>query len=189
VHLVTPIKLNYEALCSCFAWLPANIVHKTFSGTMQYARMPYNTVLRHRYKAPHPALNHFRREEPIATDSIVFDTHAINGGETWAQLFVGTKSLLLDAYGMKTPANFPAPSWITSLSEVHQPSSSVIRAQVEISKCIQEILCTLFIGAWHQNFAERRYQDIKKMVNVVLDRSGAPAYLLVALPPVCLLCA
>jgi len=105
-HLVTPTKQDYEALCSRFAWFPAKIVWKTFGSTTQYAHMPYNMVLWHRYKAPHPALNHFRREEPVATDTIMSDTPAIGGGETWAQLFISTKSLLLDAYGMKTPANF-----------------------------------------------------------------------------------
>jgi len=130
-----PTKLDYEALCSQFAWLPANIVQKTFGSTTQYVHMPYNTVLQggpethlcsgtrscrilraaevhyqtppqHCYKAPHPALNHFCREELVATDMIVSDTPAIDGGKTWAQLFIGTKSLLSDAYGMKTPANF-----------------------------------------------------------------------------------
>jgi len=68
VHLVTPTKLDYyKALRSWFAWLPTDIVQKTFGSTTQYARMPYNTVLWHCYKAPHPALNHFRREEPVAT--------------------------------------------------------------------------------------------------------------------------
>jgi len=63
------------------------------------------------------------------------------------------------------------------------------RAQVEISKCVQEILRTLFIGAWqskaykqHQDFAECCYQDIKKMVNIVLDHSDAPAYCWLPLP-------
>jgi len=69
--------------------------------------MPYNMALRHRYKAPHPALNHFHREEPVATDTIVSDTPAIDGGKTWAQLLIGTKSLLSDAYGRdEDPANF-----------------------------------------------------------------------------------
>jgi len=104
--LVSPSKVDYEALRSRFAWLPADIIQKTFSSTTQYARMPYNTVLRHHYKVPQPALNHFRREEPVATDTIVSDTPAIDGGKTWAQLFVGTKSLLSGAYRMKTPANF-----------------------------------------------------------------------------------
>jgi len=105
-HLMMLTKLDYKALHSHFAWLSANIVWKTFGSTMQYARMPYNMVLWHRYKAPHPALNHFCREEPVATDTIVSNTPAIDGSKTWAQLFIGTKSLLSDAYGMKTPAKF-----------------------------------------------------------------------------------
>jgi len=78
-HLVTPTKLDYEALCSHFAWLPADIIWKTFRSMTQYVHMPSNMVLRHRYKASHPALNHFCREEPVATDTIVSDTPAING--------------------------------------------------------------------------------------------------------------
>jgi len=83
-HLVTPTKPDYEALCSRFAWLPADIVQKTFRSTTQYVHMPYNTVLQHCYKALHPALNHFCREELVATDMIVSDTPAVDGGETWA---------------------------------------------------------------------------------------------------------
>jgi len=86
---------------------------------MQYAHMPYNTVLRHHYKVPHPVLSHFRREEPVATDTIVSDTPAIDGGKTWAQLFVGIKSLLLDAYGMKTPTNFSS----TLMDNITQPGA------------------------------------------------------------------
>jgi len=106
VHFMTLSKLDYKALHSQFAFLPADIIQKTFRSTTQYAHMPYNTVLWHHHKAPHPALNHFRREEPVATDTIVSDTPTIDGGKTWAQLYVGTKSLLADDYGMKTPANF-----------------------------------------------------------------------------------
>jgi len=151
---------------------------------MQYEHMPYNTVLWHCYKAPHPALNHFRREEPVATDMIVSNTPAIDGGETWAQLFIGTKSLLLDAYAMKTPAHFSS-TLMDNITQQGAATKLIIsdRAQVEMSKRIKEILRTLFIGAWqseannqHQNFAKCCYQDIKKMVNVVLDCSGAPAY-------------
>jgi len=55
---VSPTKLDYEALRPRFAWLPADIIQKMFGGTMQFAHLPYNTVLCHCYKAPHPALNH-----------------------------------------------------------------------------------------------------------------------------------
>ena len=69
------------------------------------------------------------------------------------------------------------------------------RAQVEISKKVQDILRHLIIGNWqsepdkqHQNPAERHYQDVKKMSNHLLDWSGAPSSLwLLALMHVCLI--
>jgi len=84
---------------------------------------------------------------------------------------------------MKTPANFSS----TLMDNITQRGAHTKlisnRAQVKIRKLFQEILCTLFIGAWqsepykhHQNFVKRRYQDIKKMVNVVLDHTGTPVY-------------
>ena len=37
-----------------------------------------------------------------ATDTIHYDKSAIDGGSTYTQLFVGTKSLVSDIYSMKT---------------------------------------------------------------------------------------
>ena len=45
--------------------------------------------------------------EPVATDTIQLDTPAIDGGETYVQIFIGTCSLIMDVYGMKSPAQFP----------------------------------------------------------------------------------
>jgi len=106
--LVTPTAQDYAALCPCFAWLPADIIQWTFEVIIQYARMPYNTVLKWQYKSPNPALNVMRRNEPVTMDTIYSDTPAINGGETYAQIFVGTKTLLTDIYGMQSSANFPS---------------------------------------------------------------------------------
>jgi hypothetical protein len=69
--------------------------------------MPLNTVLRKCFKSPNPAVNVRRRDEPIATDTIQSDVPAIDGGEKYAQIFVGTKSLVTDVHGMKSPAQFP----------------------------------------------------------------------------------
>ena len=50
------------------------------------------------------------------------------------------------------------------------------RAQSEISTKVKDILRHLVIGDWqsephhqHQNIAEKRFQDIKKMTNRLLD--------------------
>ena len=57
-------------------------------------------------------------------------------------------------------------------------------AQVEISKKVQDIKRNLIIADWqsephqqHQNPAERRYQDVKRLTNTLLDRTGAPTSL------------
>jgi len=89
------------------------------------------------------------------------DTPAINGGKTYMQLFIGVKSLLTDAYGMKTPASFSS-TLMDNITQCGAPTKLISdRAQVEISHHVQEILHTLFIGAWqskphkqHQNFAK-----------------------------------
>ena len=186
--------MDYEAMRPRFAWLPRNIIRKTFDVTTQLARIPHNTVLKKRYKSPNPALNVLRRNEASATDTIKCDTPAIDGGETYAQIFVGTKSLITDVYGIKSPASFPG-VLTDHIIERGAPTKLVSdSARVEISKKVQEILRTYAIGSWqsepyhqHQNPAERRYQDVKRMCNTVLDRSGAPAHCwLLCLMYVCL---
>jgi hypothetical protein len=48
---------DYDALRPRFAWLPTDIIKKTFEVTTQYARMPLNTVLCKCFKSPNPAVN------------------------------------------------------------------------------------------------------------------------------------
>ena len=48
------------------------------------------------------ALNAKRRDEPVATDTVFSDTPAIDGGQSCAQIYVGTETLVTDVYGMKT---------------------------------------------------------------------------------------
>jgi hypothetical protein len=57
------------------------------------------------------------------------------------------------------------------------------RAQLEISNCVKEILRALIIDDWqsephhlHQNFAERRYDTVKTRVNIIMNRTGCPAF-------------
>ena len=75
-------------------WLPTNVIKKTFNMMTQYAQMPFSSILKKCFKSPNPALNVMHCNEPIATDTIQLDTPAINGGEMYAQIFVGTKTLL-----------------------------------------------------------------------------------------------
>ena len=54
-------------------------------------------------------------------------------------------------------------------------------AQVEISNQVKEILCAYYIDDWqsephyqHQNFAEHRIQQLKTLVNTIMDHASAP---------------
>jgi transposase InsO family protein len=139
---------DYDALRPRFAWLPTNIIKKTFDITTQYARMPLNTILRKRFKSPNHAVNVCRRDEPMATDTIQSDVPAIDGGEKYAQIFVGTKSLVTDVHGMKSPAQFPGiltDEIITCSAPTKLISDS---ARVETSKEVRGILRTYGISSW-----------------------------------------
>jgi hypothetical protein len=95
---------DYDALHPRFAWLPTDIIKKTFEVTTQYTRMPLNNVLRKCFKSPNSVVKVRRRDELVATDTIQSDVPAIDGGEKYAQIFVGTKSLVTDVHDMKSPA-------------------------------------------------------------------------------------
>jgi hypothetical protein len=166
-----------------FGWMNTKTIKKTFEQTTQYARMPHGTILKKHYKSPFPALNVQRRDEPVATDTVFSDTPAIDGGETCAQIFVGTETLVTDVYGMKTEKQF-----VNTLEDNIRERGAMSRllsdrAQVEISARVVGILRALHIGQWqsephqqHQNPCERRYQTLKTMTNTLLDRSGSPGY-------------
>jgi hypothetical protein len=129
---------DYDALCPRFV-------------TTQFARMPLNTILRKRFKSPNPAVNIRRRDEPIATDTIQSNVPTIDGGEKYAQIFVGTKSLVTDVHGMKSPAQFPGvltDEIITRGAPTKLISDS---ARVETSKEVHSILAT---HIWHFLLAE-----------------------------------
>src|SRR5687768_6374514 len=122
-----------------------------------------------------------RRDEPVATDTVYSDTPAIGNGATTAQFFVGTKSLVCDVYPMKTDKQFVN----VLLDNIRRRGAMTKlisdRAQVEISNKVQDILRNLMIADWqsephqqHQNPAVRRFQDIKRLTNTLLDRTGTP---------------
>jgi hypothetical protein len=174
---------DYDKLRPLFGWMNTKTIKKTFEQTTQYARMPHGTILKKHYKSPFPALNVQRRDEPVATDTVFSDTPAIDGGETCAQIFVGTETLVTDVYGMKTEKQF-----VNTLEDNIRERGAMSRllsdrAQVEISARVVGILRALHIGQWqsephqqHQNPCERRYQTLKTMTNTLLDRSGSPGY-------------
>ena len=85
---IMPSKIDYKSFQPKLAWLPAEVIKKTFKQTAQFYRMPMGTYLKKRYKSPFPACNVHHRSEPVATDTVYSDTPAIDSGITTAQFFV-----------------------------------------------------------------------------------------------------
>src|SRR5687768_18541344 len=102
--------------------------------------MPMGTHLKKRYKSPFPACNVHCRDKPLATDTVYSDTPAIESEVTAAQFFVGTESIVCDAYPMKTDKQF-----VHVLQENIRRRGAMSklisdRAQAEISNKVQDIL-------------------------------------------------
>ena len=172
---------DWERLRRYFAWLPKLVIQKTYECTTQLARIPMSSHLQRHYKSPFPALNVNRRQEPLATDTVYADTPDLEHGHVAAQFFVGTTSLVSDVYGVKTDKQF-----LQTLQDVVRKRGAPNKlvsdsARAETSKAVKDYLRWLLIDDWqsephrqNQNPAERRYQDVKRTANRILDRTGAP---------------
>ncbi len=179
-HEIKKQAPDYQALMPMFGWLPANVIQQTFAVTTQYACLPMATLLKKQYKSPFPALNVHRRDEPFATDTIYSKTPTIDSGAIIAQIFVGIESLVTDVYAIKTDRQF-----INTLEDQIWTRGAPTKlvsdcAQVKINNQVKEILRTYCIADWqsephyqHQNFAECRIQQLKTLVNTIMDRIGA----------------
>ena len=105
-----------------------------------------STVLKKHFKSPFLALNVHRCNEPVATDTVYSDTPAVDNGATAAQIFVGTKTLLTDVYGMKSDRQF-VNTLKDNICDCGAPTRLLSdRAQVEISNKVLNLLHALRIS-------------------------------------------
>ena len=99
---------NYSKLKTFFCCLTPKKIKKTFEYTAQYARTPASTILKKHYKSSFPALSVPIRDQPVGTNAVHSKTPAINNGSASNQIFVCTKTLPTNVYGMKLGNNFIA---------------------------------------------------------------------------------
>ena len=179
---MTEKKPNYEALQPFLLYVNDEVIRNTINATTQYGRTTSNPLqLRQTFKTPFPACNVLRRNEPVATDTVYSSTPAIDNGSTLAQIFVGRDTLVIDVYPIKTQKEF-----ITTLQDnIRERGAMELlisdRAKIEIGNECHDILRAYCIKEWqsepyyqHQNFAERKYAQIKPLVNRLLNTTGAP---------------
>ena len=179
LSLHNPKPPDHEALGPFFLDASASVVKHTFNATTQFAYTNLGSLMKKQFKSPFSAYNILRHNEPVATDTVYSNVPAIAA----AQLFVGRKILVIEAYGMTFDTQFlhTLEDKIRKWGAMDKQISD--NAQVEVGNCVKDILCAEMIDDWqsklhyqHQNFAEYCYSTIKPMLNKLLDRTGAPAY-------------
>ena len=165
-------------------------IRETFANTTQHYRATIHHPFRKHYKSRFPAANVDRRPEWFATDTYFCDTPAHNdgipghGGATMLQLYTGMDSLFLAGYPMRNGDQMPdtledlirdhgAPQGLFSDNAKNQTSNAV--KSMERMYCIKDAQNEPHHQ--HQNFAERRIQDVKRLTNSIMDRTGTPSAL------------
>ena len=146
LHQSSPQEPDWNALRPFFAWTSPSSIKDTFNVTTRHGTAPHtqNYIKKH-FKSRNPVFNIPRRSEAVATDTIFFDTPAVDDGSTMAQFFCGRDTLVCDAYGIKSTKQF-----INTLSDNIRKWGAMDTlisdgGKYEISKQVTDLLCSLFI--------------------------------------------
>ena len=184
---VNPKQHDFNRLKPKFGFVPANRIQKTIENTTQFCRLDNRFPLRKHFKSRFPAANIPRRNEIVATDTFFSDIAAHDdgitghGGAKMVQLYTGVKSLITAVYPMKTETEMPG-TLLDFIRKFGAPNALFSdNAKVEVSKTVKTILRMYATDDLqsephhqHQNPAERRIQDVKKVSNTIMDRTGTP---------------
>ena len=85
LHQTNPTEEDLKSLRPYFGWQPEQVIHNTYKATSRFGgTVPQQNYLKQHFKSRIPALNIPRRNEPVATDTVLSDTPAINDGSTMA---------------------------------------------------------------------------------------------------------
>ena len=105
-----------------------------------------------------------------------------HSGCTMAQIYAGNQSSKLVAYGMTSETQMA--NTLEDLIRRHGAPNCLFsdNAKVQIGVCVRDILRLYKIKAFqwepeyqHQNFAERKIGDVKRLSSSIMDRTGTPA--------------
>jgi hypothetical protein len=178
---------DVEALKPNFGWVDAKRIQSTLDNTTQYYRAANYYPFRKHFKSRFPAANVNRLLEWYATDTVVGMVPAADdgikghGGCTMYQLFVGLQSEFCQGYPMSAKSEFPSTlvDFIRKYGAMQGLVSDCSKEQTSIEVddilrlyCIKDRQSEPYFQ--HQNPAERKIQDVKRVTNNILDRLGIP---------------
>ena len=172
--------LTYQAR---MGWMPMEVLTHTLSNTTQLAKNYFRLPLRRHFKSRFPQLNRNRLRETYATDTFFSSVTSI-WSFTCAQLFSGKDSMFTKVYGMSTEAEGVV-ALETFVAEVGAPYHIISdNAKMQIGDAWKQVLRKYNISASttephhpHQNPAERRIQELKKVTIRIMDHTNCPGYL------------
>lgn len=175
-------RVDYSKYQRFFPGLDKETIKRTFDATTRYGtiRPTTGTGVRRRLKAPNPALNVSRRNEPVATDTVCGKKPAINDGSTAAQYFHGRVSQLRSAHPIgESDKRFA--QVLQDKIRKNEALDTLISdgAKAQVSAKALDFLRTFAIKNWqgklynkNQNFSEREYRDAKEHVRNLLNTRG-----------------
>jgi len=185
---VLPRMPDLDALRPNFGWVPTDRIKATLEATTQYYRATIHHPFRKHFKSRFPGANVRRLNEWFATDTVFSDVPAYDdgipghGGCTMFQIYGGLDSHFLAGYPMKHETQMP--QTMEDFIRDHGAMRGLLsdNAKAEVSNAVRNIqrLYNIQDGQTephyhHQNPVERRIQDVKKMTNTIMDRTGCPA--------------
>jgi hypothetical protein len=192
-HTVTNMNIKQRnakaaALRPNFGWLSTERIMRTLAATTQFYRASSRLPLRKHFKTRFPAANVNRLDETVATDTFFSDTPAHDdgimghGGATMIQLYVGKTSQRTEGFPMQTESQMPG-TLEDFIRKVGAPNVLFSdNAKVQIGAKVRNILRHYSIKDQqcephhqHQNYAERRIQEVAHLTNTIMDRTGTPA--------------
>jgi hypothetical protein len=185
---VSVTKPNLEILRPNFGWVPIDRIKQTIRATTQFARASARLPFRKHFRSRFPACNVNRWNEEVATDTFFCDTPAHDdgilghGGAMMAQLYVGKDSTKTVIYPMTKESDMPGT--LEDLIRRHGAPNSLFsdNAKTQCGKRVLDILRLYAIKDFqcephhqHQNYAERKIGDTKRLCGSIMDRTGTPS--------------
>ena len=109
-------------------------------------------------------------DKALAMDTIHSNVPAIFGAKTIAQFYVGLTTQVCNAYGIKSEKQF-----VNTLEDIIQERGAPNKlvsdsAQVEISKCMKDILRMLVIADWQSTPHKHQQNPAVHLINLLMHR-------------------
>ena len=127
------------------------------------------------FKSRNAVFNIPRRNEPVATDTILSDTPAIHDGSTMEQFCVGKDTLVCDAYGIKSQKQFFNKLMTISRQEELWIPSSLMVENMKFQRWLLTFSVACSLNSMNQNLII----SIKTKLSNVMGLSkgtGVPAH-------------